>query len=340
MNVTTGTQKALEHLENYLERKHPGFASDARLHNEARALSIAYTTGATIGQDAAASTAYLAHFGPRAIVAVSHALSFCDPVRSAVDIGAGSGASALALCMQGVKRVILIERSTKASQEAQRLLEGLADVVVVNKNIEAARPDDRSELLLSAFTFGELPGTAQEAFARLARLGPAAHTTVLVDAGDRPRSRRIQELRDSLVTSGKNVRAPCPHKDRCPALLRERDWCHTRHDKNLPEKLARFARDVGRDDERMASAFLVLAKDAAPPAVLVIGDARKEKGRVRVPVCGPGDLRFVQGLKRHRDVHDTLLDLPRGARLPVELAANITDGTAYVEDLAALGELP
>jgi hypothetical protein len=108
----------------------------------------------------------------------------------------------------------------------------------------------------------------------------------------------------------------------------------------LPEKLARFARAVGRDDERMAASFLVVAPaEGAPrdPAVLVIGDPLVEKGRVRVPVCGPGGLRFVQALKRHRDAHDALATLPRGAMLPGSLAQGARDHTAHVEEAVGVG---
>lgn len=335
---------ALKHLEDFLEREHPGFADDRALHDEARALSVAYTTGQAFSPNAAGTLAYLAHFGPRAVVATAHALSFVSVPASCVDVGAGSGAASLALFFAGARKVSLVEQSAPALALARRLLEGLGEVRAMPWRVEEAPPVPDARLLASAFTFGELAGEPLETWAVLARLAPRATTTVLVDAGDRPRARRIQELRDALLAGGhleggREIKAPCPHKDPCPALARARDWCHTRIDKQLPERLAHFARSVGRDDERMAASFLVVSSEGGPrpaPGVLVIGDPLVEKGRVRVPVCGPGGLRFVQALKRHREVHDALRALPRGGRLDAAVARDVRDHTAHIEDAAAL----
>lgn len=346
MNQPIALARALSHLEDFLEKAHPGFADDRSLHHEARKLSEAYTTGQPFSANAAGTLAYLAHFGPRAIVAVSHALSFVPVPASCVDVGAGSGASALALFFAGAKKVALVEQSGPALALAGRLLEGLGDVRTVPQAIDEAPAVSDARLSLSAFTFGELPGAPLEAWAALARVAPRATTTVLVDAGDRPRARRVQELRDALIAGGHlegglDIVAPCPHREGCPALVRSRDWCHTRIDKHLPERLARFARAVGRDDERMAASFLVVSSEAGArrgrePGVLVIGEPLVEKGRVRVPVCGPGGLRFVQALKRHRAVHDALRELPRGAHLPASVARDVRDHTAHVETVEPL----
>jgi hypothetical protein len=282
-----------------------------------------------------------------------------------IDMGAGSGASALPLLTAGTRKLTLVDPSAKALTMATRLL-AFASAQL------SARPDIRSlvasagrtlsptsaptsvgvegdgaELLLSAFAFGELPGEPAAALATLAKSAPRARAFVLVDAGDRPRARRLQAARDALaaasepvqaiVARGLAVRAPCPHREPCPALVRERDWCHARIDKALPDRLARFARAVGRDDERMSLAFLVL--DDRPRddvGIVVIGDALKEKGRARLPVCGPGGLRFLQTLKRDRFAHDALLEVPRGARLPLTAALNARDGTAHVSDATVL----
>lgn len=342
------TARALHHLERFLERASPGFADDRRLHDEARALSEAYTTGRPFPADAAASVAYLAHFGPRAIAATSHALSYIRSAPSAaIDVGAGSGASTLALVMAGASRVTLVDTSAAALAMARRLLEGTgADVTVHARDARDARGfvDKRAELLLSAFAFGEMGGDPLETFTSLTKVAPSAHTIVVVDAGDRARSRRIQTARDGLAAQSQRgrwaVRAPCAHVDPCPALVRERDWCHARIDKHLAahDQLARFARAVGRDDERMNASFLVV--DDQPrtegDALVVIGDPLKEKGRARLPVCGPGGLRFLQALKRDRDAFAALLEVPRGARISVDVARDVRDDTAHVHDAALL----
>jgi hypothetical protein len=122
-------------------------------------------------------------------------------------------------------------------------------------------------------------------------------------------------------------------------LVRERDWCHDRIDKQLPNGLAKFERLVGRDERAMSLSWLAIADNTQGDAVVVIGEGKKEKGRVRLPVCGPNGLRFVQALKRDRGAHDALLALERGTRLPMSLMSD-RDGaasdTAHVTDEAQL----
>ena len=346
-------------LEAFLDRERSGFERDKGLHDKARALSVAYTTSASalepgppIAPDAAASLAYLAYFGPRAIAAVAHALAFASVPAHCVDVGAGSGASALVLALFGARKLTLIDTSAASLLLAKRLLSfasgRLPSGVEVRTIVgEASKTvDAHAALVLSAFMFGESEGEPSDALAALGKNAPQAKTMIIVDAGDRPRARRLQTARDALVSSaglhplaarGLVVRAPCPHIEPCPALVRERDWCHARVDKDLPPKLARFARAVGRDDERMSASFLVL--DDRPPddtGIVVIGDVLKEKGRARLPVCGPGGLRFLQAEKRDRRAYDALRNVARGQRLSMAAAATARNGTGHVSDEAQL----
>ena len=340
---------AMLHLERVLDSLHEGWDRDARLVEEARRLSSAYTDTRTdtrqIDKDAAASVAYLAHFGPRAIAAVSYAARHAARLpESVVDVGAGSGASALVLAMGGVKKLHLIDESAAALHRARTVLQGTGATLTTEvARLQDARPRGDADGLLCAFAFGELADAPSAAWDALRRLAPKARLGVLVDAGDRPRARRLQQLRDVLAAgddAAVAVLGPCPHRDPCPALLRERDWCHSRIEKCLPPRLARFAAAVGRDDDKMSLSYLAISwggADARPtPSVLVIGEPVKDKGRVRVPVCGPGGLRFVQALKRHREVHDALLALPRGTRLVPTVAAHAEHGVAHADATTAI----
>jgi hypothetical protein len=100
--------------------------------------------------------------------------------------------------------------------------------------------------------------------------------------------------------------------------VRERDWCHDRVEKQLPTRLAAFARHVGRNDAWMSLAWLVYGPGTptAAAGVVVIGEPKREKGRLRVPVCGPGGLRFLQVLQRDRAHFRRAAAIERGTRLP------------------------
>jgi predicted nicotinamide N-methyase len=290
---------------------------------------VAYTETRAIAVDAAADLAYLAHFGPRAVGAVARAVAALPAERRVdhvVDLGAGSGASALAWAFAGARRITLVERSGPALALAKRLLAGL-DVVVDAHAADVTRAPAfaGASHLSAAFVVGELAEDVDVA-TLCEHVAPGA-VVVVVDAGDRPRARRLQRLRDGLVHRGDVVVfGPCPHRDACPALVRERDWCHDRIDKRLPERLAAFARLVGRDDVHMSLAWLCWGRGqpTAAPGVVVIGEARREKGRARLPVCGPAGLRFVQVLQREKVLFRRVLSIPRGTRLPTPAAVGAT----------------
>lgn len=334
-------RQALERIDQFLAERHPGFERDPQLAQEARRLSEQYTApDADAALHAASSVAYLAHFGPRAVAAVAHATrAWPRAPRTCIDVGAGSGASALALLTLGVDRVTLIERDAQALRIAKALLAPFSERVrLVEASVESAPVVD-AEGIASAFSFGELALPPRESFALLERIAPRAQMALLVDAGDHARARRLQELRDALVFEEKPIAGPCMHRDPCPALVRARDWCHDRIEKHLPPRLAQFSAAVGRDAEHMSLSWLVVAERTQPDAIVVIGEPIKDKGRARIPVCGPGNVRFLQALKRHRDAHRALLDLERGTRLSPTLRARSTtdlSGTLHIEDPAIL----
>lgn len=342
--IAVDVDGALAHLEAFLVREAPGFEHRHDLADVARGTSVAYTETRAIDVDAAADLAYLAHFGPRAVVAVARAIAALPgdrPIDHVVDLGAGSGASALAWAYAGARRITLIERSGPALALAKRLLAGLAVAVDARAaDVLHAPVVAGASHVSAAFVVGELDDDVDIA-ALCERVAPGA-AVVVVDAGDRPRARRLQHLRDALVQRDDVVVfGPCPHRDPCPALVRERDWCHDRIDKGLPERLAAFARLVGRDDVHMSLAWLCWGRGrpTSAPGVVVIGEARREKGRVRLPVCGPAGLRFVQVLQREKALFRRALAVPRGSRLPTPAAAGATvagDTWSVGRDLASV----
>lgn len=352
---------ALIALERFLSDAHPGFERDARFVDAARALSHAYTRTRAIDVDAAASLPYLAHFGPRAIAAVVHAVdrAAVDAAGGVVvDVGAGSGASALAWGLLGAGTVVAVEPSARALALAERLgrSAGVRIVPLTGRvdNVSTIAELKKATIVSAAFCIGEWEIVDEENNASVgaavvdafARVADSAAVAVVVDAGDHARARRLQRLREHIVGAGLTVRGPCPHRDACPALVRDRDWCHDRIAKHLPEKLARFTAAVGVDEAAMSLSWLAWERRPRSDQfddrrnVVVIGAPQKEKGRVRIPVCGPGGLRFAQALKRDRGAYALALDLPRGARLTLpENAERSGDQTTWhVHDVDVGGD--
>lgn len=311
-----------------LDEQRPGWPDDEGLIKIARSLSEGFTDERPTTTPAATADvahAYLAYFAPRTLAAVSSALAFADVPERIVDVGAGTGAAALAFAAAGTSELLLVDRDARALERARDLLarlpEPLRPTSVKTSVVDASSSTTLSSgdlTVVSAFTLGELrpDAEASEVLDLLLTLSPSAPRLFLVDAGDRRRARRVQGVRDAALERGWHVRAPCPHEGPCPALERRRDWCHLRAPRRLTSRLERFAEAVGRDPLALSYSFVDLVRhdvERDDEQVLVIGEARREKGRARLPVCGGGGLRFLQALKRDREAHDALLAIERGA---------------------------
>lgn len=344
-------EQSLRALERLLDEERSGWAEDAGLVRLARTISEGFTgerPTTTPAATADVAHAYLAYFAPRTIAAVAAALESSLVPERFVDVGAGTGAAALAFAAAGAREVLLVDRDPRALERARALLERLPEpprVKTLALDVESPSALPLQDVaVVSAFTLGEVrpDASADELFDVLLTLAASAPRFFLVDAGDRRRARRLQELREVALARGFHVRGPCPHEDACPALERKKDWCHLRAPRRLTPRLESFAAAVGRDPLALSYSSLDLVRDVVAREerrLLVIGEPRKEKGRARLPVCGAGGLRFLQVKKRDREAHDLLLSKERGAVLHDDGFERRGD-TGHVEDAAPLRDEP
>ncbi len=121
-------------------------------------------------------------------------------------------------------------------------------------------------------------------------------------------SRGLLATRDRLIERDLHIVAPCLHAAPCPALLRERDFCHDAAEWLTPPASA----GVSRPRSRVDFSYLVLSQTA--PAALsdahfrVVSDLLREKGRLRVFGCGPAGRHALVRLDRERSPTNATLD--------------------------------
>jgi hypothetical protein len=198
----------------------------------------------------------------------------------ALDLGAGTGAAGAALRTRFGDRLEVVAVDRVAA----------GGIVVADLARELPRVEGRFDVLVAAHLLGELfladaPETRADARARrvlawcrafLAEGGRA----ILIEPALRETSRGLLELRDRLLAAGLHVVAPCFWAGPCPALARERDWCHDA----APAQ-------PGTPGSRVDFSYLVLSTEPpapAPPArVRVVSDQLVEKGRLKIFGCGP-----------------------------------------------------
>jgi SAM-dependent methyltransferase len=232
-------------------------------------------------------------------------------VRRALDLGAGTGAAGRALRARfgTATEVVAVDR-----------VAGPGVDVVADLRRPAPVATGRFDLIVAAHMLGELalaPAARAELVLswRRAHLGEGGRL-VLLEPALRETSRGLLAVRDHLCRAGLVVLAPCLRQDGCPALLRERDFCHASADWEAQRR--------GRS--RVDFTYLVLADreafprdDGAAPGdapsgqFRIVSDPIVDKGRLRLWGCGaPGRLELVR-LKRHRSSANAAFDdLGRG----------------------------
>lgn len=303
-----------------------------------------------VGARALVGTPYLADAGlraeyerdiaPRTGVALRKILAEVLPAEgvrvrpaSVLDLGAGTGAVGEAL--RGLfgrgHRLIEVDRVARGGTTRA------ADVTRVDTLAAFGAPFD---LVIAAHVLNELH-LDEEPAARAARLGRLVRAwseelvssdgvLVVIEPALRETSRALLAVRDQLVASGLQVVAPCFFTGPCPALLRDRDWCHD----SAPDSTGR----------RIDFSYLVVrsAGPTAPSAgaanrFRVVSDPLPEKGRLRVFGCGDDGRHALVRLDRHASPANSQLDsVARGDVVRVARTTFAGDGLRIGPDTSVV----
>jgi ribosomal protein RSM22 (predicted rRNA methylase) len=230
------------------------------------------------------------------------------PVRRVLDLGAGTGAAGQAVkqALPGELEVVSVDR-----------VAAMPKVIVADLRTARRPPgvEGQFDLIVAAHLLNELGASlsvedraALVFFWARELLAPGGHI-LLVEPALRETSRELLAVRDRLVGAGFFVVAPCFWQGPCPALARERDWCHAA----AAWEVDQAARRGGRS--RVDYSYLVLgrapgvaARDLARGGELqsdkrlfrIVSDAMVEKGRLRLFGCGPAGRLPLVRLDRDR----------------------------------------
>jgi len=263
---------------------------------------------------------YAAEIAPRTgaalrkILAEVYGPGTAPPAR-ALDLGAGTGAAGAALRERFGAGLELVA------------VDRVAGPGIVAANLEREVPASlgRFDLIVAAHLLGELflsepdarrlDALARRVLAWTRELLAEGGLVVLVEPALRETSRALLGVRDRLLAAGLGVVAPCFWTGPCPALERERDWCHDA----APSP----------SSPRVDFSYLVLrATPQAPrPSFRVVSDRLVEKGRLKIYACGPsGRHPFVRLDRAASDANADFGRLERGDVATIVGPIDATDG--------------
>jgi len=142
---------------------------------------------------------------------------------------------------------------------------------------------------------------------------------ILVEPALRETSRALLTLRDRLRGDGCFIAAPCLWQGDCPALARERDFCHA------------SAGSVAEGRSRVDFSYLVVRRQGQPrpdkDLFRIVSDPMKDKGRLRMFGCGPAGRMLVMRLDReHSERNQAFGTASRGDLLRIQGAEIRPDG--------------
>jgi SAM-dependent methyltransferase len=244
---------------------------------------------------------YDSEIAPRTRVALGHILDGVGGrvpgVRRVLDLGAGTGAAG------GLLRERLGHSFELVSVDRTAAAPGVKVADLRHKG-RPAGVEGQFDLIVAAHLLNEL-GATLDVTARTAlvfswarELLAAGGWMLLIEPALRETSRALLEIRDRLLPAGFFVVAPCLFQGPCPALAKDRDWCHA--SAPWPAELA-----AGRAGQsRVDYSYLVLARsgEASQERRLfrVVSDPIVEKGRLRIWGCGPAGRHPLVRLDRDR----------------------------------------
>jgi len=297
------------HIRRAIEER-AGAIGFPALKRAAAALSDAYRDGkpARLTNDEAIA-AYLVTRMP-ATYAAAHAVlgELRDlPIRTVLDIGAGTGAASLAAraFFPTADPVTLVERDPSLASTALSFLPG-ATAVHTDLNCAPAFPPH--DLVIAAWSVGELSAPIA------ARLWEAARVALVVIEPGTPRGfALIRRLRDELLAGGAHMAAPCPAAIPCPMV--EPDWCHfaARVERS---SLHRRIKDgaLGYEDEKYS--YVALVRDpAALGHARVLRRPQHHPGWIELRLCTPTGIADRRVTRRDRAAFREARSADWGSRL-------------------------
>jgi ribosomal protein RSM22 (predicted rRNA methylase) len=295
--------------------------------------------------DAELRRQYAAEIAPRTGAALAKIFRELDragraqPPRRVLDLGAGTGAAGAAVREWFGRDVEIV------SVDRVRPPSGAPTVVVADLARSLPAVDGRFDLIVAAHLLGELfleRPPAERASARAERvlswgrtfLDPVG-TIILVEPALKETSRELLAVRDRLITAGLRVVAPCSWTGSCPALARERDWCHD------------AAPGASPGAPRVDFSYLVLcdARQSAPDAdgatFRIVSDPLVEKGRLKLWGCGPAGRHALVRLDRQASPANATFDqLVRGDVATVAGTVVAGDGLRVVTETVVRRQVP
>jgi ribosomal protein RSM22 (predicted rRNA methylase) len=280
------------------------------LAKERKGLSRGYREGrkegiATLGTDDK-RLAYLSARLPATYTAVCQVLRECqhrvkgEEITSLLDVGAGPGTGLLAAAsLFPIQSATLLERDRgfiELGTELTKDLDGIEKTWVC-QDITAPLTPSPHDLVLVSYALNELnEKDRQPLIEKLWEL--AQKFLIIVEPGSKAAFESLKNVRQSLLSKGAHLLAPCPHQENCP--LPGSDWCHFSV-RVQRSSLHRKTKDATLNYEDEKFSYLIFAKNEFEAChSRVIRRPFKGEGFIKLQLCSSSGIETKTVTKKNK----------------------------------------
>ena len=237
--------------------------------------------------------------------ALAHTLDCFDaPIATVLDVGAGTGAASWAVreALDSGASFVCLEREGAMIRLGTELMAGdetLSRAQWVRHDLAAAPVSQKADLVIASYALNEL--SEEKRAEVLCNLWDCAEKLlVIIEPGTPVGFAQLRKARETLISLGGQVAAPCVHQGECP--LPEDDWCQftARVARSRLHKLLKGG-DVPYEDEKFS--YLAVAKEMAQPAECrILRHPQKESGRITLRLCTAEGIQDKAVTKKHGEL--------------------------------------
>ena len=253
--------------------------------------------------------------------ALGHSLRCFDrPIRSVLDVGAGTGAGSWAVreCCPDADTFTCLERESAMIRLGRELMTAddlLQKASWIRQDLAGSGIGCHADLVLESYALNELSDTVRERV--VCELWDAAQEMlVLIEPGTPVGFSHLRRAREQLIARGGHVVAPCPHAGACP--LPADDWCQftCRVSRSRLQKAMKGG-DAPFEDEKFS--FLAVSRTpAAVPAGRILRHPSKSSGRIGLKLCTSSGIQEATVTKRHGELYKTARKAEAGDPFPAD----------------------
>ena len=251
--------------------------------------------------------AYIASRLPATHAVVSHVLRECmkrvgpQEICSLLDIGAGPGTVLLAAMDAELPLLTatMIERDPGFIALGRKLTEEYHHLVQnwLCKDVTSAWSADPHDLVVASYSLNELK--EKERLQLVEKLWSLSQKfLIFIEPGTKSGFELLNQLRQSMLSKGAHLIAPCPHSNLCP--LTEKDWCHfyTRIQRSSFHRKTKDA-TLNYEDEKFS--YLIFAKTQFEPCQSrVLRHPFKGEGFIKLQLCSKNGIEQKTVTKKNK----------------------------------------